>query len=499
MAPGLIDTTAESNDLSVSARLDGEDLVIDLEWTGSWRNEKNWDAAWIFARIRDGDSEVPIRLRPETNVEDVRAGPAPQVQVSEDGMGAWVYRSESGLPGRNDWQIRIRHDEESGEIAAGRSDRLRIYGIEMVYVPEGPFYAGDGVSKAGFQDAGAGEPVRIGTDEVHLRAAAGRSSNYTDGVLTETGISVDGDGGIKIQSAGRTMENESFPTGYGSFYAMKHELTQGQYVDFLNALVPESAALRVPYLNAFWAKEGKVLKSGHPAYREHGLSIWADSTQGQTLVYRADHPDRACNYLSWSDGVAYADWAGLRPMTELEFEKAARGDLNPVPGEFAWGTLYAESARRVLDAVPHGQREADGNVIYDIAFYFGREVRFGPVRVGLFGETADGRRVSTGASYYGIMDMSGNVEERTVGLTHAKGRAFQGTHGDGRLDVTTAEATNSDWPPPSEHGVIERGGGWLSPYREIRVSHRGVKPYRRGLRAYTDGFRGVRTGPKGGK
>ena len=30
-------------------------------------------------------------------------------------------------------------------------------------------------------------------------------------------------------------------------------------------------------------------------------------------------------YISWPDLLAYADWAALRPITELEYEKAARG------------------------------------------------------------------------------------------------------------------------------------------------------------------------------
>jgi len=39
----------------------------------------------------------------------------------------------------------------------------------------------------------------------------------------------------------------------------------------------------------------------------------------------------ACNLLSWWDGAKFAAWAGLRPMSELEYEKACRGPLKPVP------------------------------------------------------------------------------------------------------------------------------------------------------------------------
>lgn len=45
----------------------------------------------------------------------------------------------------------------------------------------------------------------------------------------------------------------------------------------------------------------------------------------------------SANDLSWMDGAVLADWAALRPFTELEFEKAARGPVVPVADEFAWG------------------------------------------------------------------------------------------------------------------------------------------------------------------
>ncbi len=53
--------------------------------------------------------------------------------------------------------------------------------------------------------------------------------------------------------------------------------------------------------------------------------------------FQAEVPDRACNRVLWHDGATYADWAGLRPMTELECEKACRGPVYPVTGEYAWG------------------------------------------------------------------------------------------------------------------------------------------------------------------
>ncbi len=50
----------------------------------------------------------------------------------------------------------------------------------------------------------------------------------------------------------------------------------------------------------------------------------------------------ACDYLSWMDLCAYADWAGLRPMTELELEKACRGGgVSATAGDYPWGSTAA--------------------------------------------------------------------------------------------------------------------------------------------------------------
>lgn len=55
----------------------------------------------------------------------------------------------------------------------------------------------------------------------------------------------------------------------------------------------------------------------------------------------------ACNWLTWMDGAAYTDWAALRPFTELEFEKAARGPQLVVNDEYSWGSTDLTQAEGV--------------------------------------------------------------------------------------------------------------------------------------------------------
>ena len=213
----------------------------------------------------------------------------------------------------------------------------------------------------------------------------------------------------------------------------------------------------------------------------------------------------ACSYITHRDGAAFAAWAGLRPMTELEFEKACRGPLKPVANEYAWGTdaiagAGAKGGRYTLrnpgqpdESVvwtgENGLNAARGNALCSKT-----DKGIGALRVGIFA-TPDSDRVRAGASYWGILEMSGNLQEAAVPVGSPAGRAFAGTHGDG------AEA-------PWRASVFGLRGGGL-PYgshadlwgidEPFRVSNRRVAakpgPYNADKRHFSAGFRCVRTAP----
>ncbi len=148
--------------------------------------------------------------------------------------------------------------------------------------------------------------------------------------------------------------------------------------------------------------------------------------------------------MAWCSGIPRL--AGLGPMSETELEKLVRSDQLPVPNEYAWGQpLYMLlpipcliAVMKVKFPVILVQVLQAGNAIYSTTF------ATGPARVGLFATGSSGR-VVPGASYYGAMEMTGNLWEDAISVRSAAGRSFTGFHGDGSLN-STGYADVDFWP-----------------------------------------------------
>ena len=204
-----------------------------------------------------------------------------------------------------------------------------------------------------------------------------------------------------------------------------------------------------------------------------------DDTGAPPNIYVTTTPDYACNYLSWADLAAYADWSGLRPMTELEYEKVCRATRAPAPDECAWGNSFAFNAQYTLSNTGQANElvtnpgTGTGNGFYSLT-------RPGGVnsvhRVGIFSASAVTKsRQETGATYYGVMEMSGNVWEMVVNTSNPAGRNFIPNHGNGIISAT-GNNTTGFWPAvlggSEAVGIGVRGGGNTNPLNDLRVSSR---------------------------
>ena len=108
----------------------------------------------------------------------------------------------------------------------------------------------------------------------------------------------------------------------------------------------------------------------------------------------------------------------------------------------------------------------------------------GPLRVGIFASDTSSR-LSSGASYYGIMDMSKNVSEYVISLGSNGSRNFSYlVHGDGSLNVygLSTEFT------PANNGMMYMGSElrWLQ--KNGAISERNNNGQQG-----SNGFRSVRT------
>jgi formylglycine-generating enzyme required for sulfatase activity len=189
-------------------------------------------------------------------------------------------------------------------------------------------------------------------------------------------------------------------------------------------------------------------------------------------------------------------------MTELEFEKACRGTGLAVANEYAWGsTGIADNEYTIINGgttseaiAPASYSTTVGNAAYILTIPLTGSI-IGPLRLGIFaGTPGNTGRVTAGATYYGIMEMSGNLRERPVTVGNTTGRTFAGAHGNGTLDAA-GNADASNWPGTGALGAGFRGGSWSNAGTYLRVSDRVSAANTSDIRSISYGGRGIRLVP----
>ncbi|MEI6644888.1 MAG: SUMF1/EgtB/PvdO family nonheme iron enzyme [bacterium] len=486
------------------------DVSWDNSWRASWQENSsmvtNWDAAWVFVKFRVATNNAPWQHATlSTNNSDhiipaqavFNVGTSSNAVSAKLGVGGFLYRKDEGS---GNWTntVKLRWNYAQDGVASTQKVQVSVQSIEMVYVPQGSFKVGSGGTESGsFTEGNAGTTWVSGTTPSVPLAITGEGAlpiGNTAGSLWGTSTS----GNNSIGSAG--ILPAAYPKGYNAFYCMKYEISQGQWVTFFNMLSDSGNQKKSGDLNAGRDITGGTIAAatgkGTDTETNRNTIAWAGSGDATCTT-----PDRACNYLGWADGAAYADWAGLRPMTELEFEKACRGTKNPKADEYAWGetTIMPSTEAGVINVTSpeNGTETNKTSTALGAAVYYDRQIQVegvnsgkGPVRCGLFA-TANSTRITSGATYWGIMEMTGNVYERTVTGADA-GRTFTGALGDGTLDAN-GNANAAFWPGISASGSGYRGGAFNGVASYLRLSSRIVGSSASNWRTSADGFRAVRS------
>ncbi len=293
----------------------------------------------------------------------------------------------------------------------------------------------------------------------------------------------------------------SYPKGYAGFYVMKYETSQEQYVEFLNSLTLDQQKARVTNNNFSTMNRGDYVfgditqpscrngivfieqrKANTPVVFGNNLNPANDlfsTDDGQTL---------ACNYMSIEDMIAYCSWSGLRPMSELEYEKACRRPYPQLPemGEYAWNSNTGVNSLNGLSDLAYlgDEREVANNASRNVNGGINNRLT-GPVRCGMFA-TSSTSQLQSGGTYWGVMDMSGNLKELCVNVNYTN---FDGAGcGAGVYNANLWDKT------VNRYGV--RGGGFTSVDSLLRTSDRTeAMNYFTAItqRDSTVGFRGVYT------
>lgn len=451
-------------------------LEMELSWENSWRDDYNWDAVWVFLKHRRGNGEwQPVYFQ---DVEHTATGDCRVTGAKTGGKitGVFVYPQSKGEKASVSAKLTLKWDCGSGYSQADFDNgRVFLYpqAIEMVHIPSGSYYLGDGNSTLCFSD-GAGDPLIV--EDEGVLALYQRPESGSVGTA------------IRLQ--------ENYPKGYRSFYVMKYEVSQGQYTAFLNKLnrAQQEELLGASHLAGLAAgnyvfgessqptdRNGIVLKSkeeAKPYVFSHNLN--------QNAVYGEDGDGQyiACNYLSVKDMLAYAAWAGLRPMSELEYERICRPYpvRTPLPGEYVWNTAAGVVGVNRVSASGTQSEAADGssNVNADHLLAEG-----GPVRCGIFARSGSSQQ-EAGSTYWGVMEMSGNVGELVANVNNGSfSREQQGL----------GQFSTSLWSS-SAAGYGIRGGSFADAGSLLRISDRSQSSGTITLwteRSRTTGFRLVYT------
>jgi formylglycine-generating enzyme required for sulfatase activity len=475
-----------------------------ISWENSWRTSSadpyNWDAAWVFIKYRVNPASGGDGLwrHATINTTGSVAPTGSTISVPSDGVGAFIYRSTDGTGtftvtgAQLQWNYGLNYKNSTDLIGDNDIVDIKIFAIEMVYVSQGSFYVGDGGNSGvcgRFNRQNATTPFQI-TDET-VPATLGGALAITANLHNNNALGMDAPDDFNNSTTQSLAE--AFPKGYNAFYCMKHEIIQQQYVDFLNMLTYTQQATRTPI-----APNSAAGTYFFNQYR-HKIKISTPGVESTTsAVYTSDYLYVSCEYMSWADMAAYLDWSGLRPMTELEFEKSCRGPLTKVTYEYAWGSQDYSTVSGI----------SNSGAINEIASNSGANIcssvtgSMGTMRAGCFAKSSTTNRYSSGATYYGILDMSGNTNERCITVGSSTGRAFTGTHGNGILN-TSGSADVLNWPT-GYVGVGVRGGSWLDSHSSSGDSYLEISNRSKAV-AYTNvadnryagygGGRGVRTAP----
>ena len=283
-------------------------FTADVSWENGWRTVNSYDSIWVFLKYSTDAGLTWNHASMASTGIDPLGFTVPldfEVVVPADERGFFLQRT--GLNSGNSSAEGIQfvwdygQDGLSDEMAMAANTINKVFGIEMVYIPEGAFYAGDGASSSTyrFKEGSADDDPWYIQNESAISTTNTASNGF---YYTSTGASGESSTGSVF------LVPSSFPKGHQAFYLMKYELTEGQWVSFFNTL-SESA------------KANRDLTSGVEGGKNSDGIVVRNTISWDSSVPASDatttRPDRPVSFLSWPDFCAYADWSGITSIYRI--------------------------------------------------------------------------------------------------------------------------------------------------------------------------------------
>ncbi|NNF33362.1 MAG: SUMF1/EgtB/PvdO family nonheme iron enzyme [Saprospiraceae bacterium] len=452
-------------------------ITFDISWENSWRqgiNDQYHDAVWVFVKFAPNGGPQWLHA----DIQVTSSGSNIEVLEPNDLKGAFIRRANQGMG-----TVPVSSVTFDVNNNTGLYPDFKVFAIEMVYIPQGPFYLGDGASDGRFHVGNDVNQPYLVTNSAALKI--GTSSTEINSLVNTPPIDIPA----------------TYPNGYDAFYCMKYEVTQGQYIEFLHTLdrgqQNNHTATDISGTNI--TNVYVMLNSTTNLGRRQGIKCPAILTTSSPVEFYCDFDnDNIGNeindgqniitrHVNDDDYYAYLDWAALRPMTELEYEKACRGPLPPVANEMAWGSTVFTNFNTLDITNPGSPDESVSQAGTSAGIISNNSATTASMRAG-FAATPSSSRTLSGAGYYGVLDLSGNGNEVTISAATTGSLHFTGVLGDGMLDPQGL-ANEADWQGRSEmirgllstgsnHTVSDRfsSGGLGSPRIDIGAI-RGVRQF----------------------
>jgi len=411
-----------ANNLTITnlVKTNDSQIAFDVSWDNSWRISEYRDAVWLFVKYRNSSGQWQHLTITSVSTTDFDGF----MPIDNTGLMIQRLSSNTGL-GTVSGTVYINFDDS----LIGPLPDFKVFGIEMVRVNEGAFYVGDGESNFSFYQG----------DDDTIPYYIADSNQITVGNTSSD-----------IGASGLTNNiPATYPTGFDEFYMMKYEISQEQYVEFLNTLTAAQQQARTETdLTAVTVSNRFVMSGGSSPTARNGIACDANATNTSPITFYSDLNNNstpnegndgqnvAPSYLSVNDCLAYLDWAALRPITDMEYEKAARGEnIMPSGVDYANGTSLNVASGSIINIglvnETVNNQGTDGLITF--------QHYIGPIRVGSLAFSTS-TRLQSGAGFYGAMELTGNLIDLTV-YTVDSNLSYTGNFGDGNL-TNTGEQNN---------------------------------------------------------